>query len=58
MIARVLTALTGLGLQLAALYAALATFGAWTTLGLYVAGVLAVVLQYLALRRTACSPGE
>ena len=58
MIARVLTALTGVGLQLAGVYAAVATFGAWFTLGLYAVGVLAVVLQHVAFRRTTWSPGD
>jgi hypothetical protein len=55
---RALTFTTGLGLQGAALYAAVATFGAWTTLGLYSVGVLAVALQHLVLGRTTCSSGR
>lgn len=52
--ARAFTVTTGLGLQLMGLYAIVVTFGAWTTLGLGVAGALAVVLQHAVLRRTSC----
>ena len=56
-IANAITIATGIGLQLVGLYAAAVTFGAWTTLGLYTVGGLAVVLQRAVLRRTSCSPG-
>jgi hypothetical protein len=55
---RALTVTTGLGLQCAGLYALVATFGAWSTLGLYCIGGLAIALQHVVLRRTPCSPGE
>ena len=55
---RALTFTTGLGLQGAGLYAAVATFGTWTTLGLYAIGGLVVVLQHVVLRRAPCSAGE
>ena len=58
MIARALTVVAGLGLQLAGLYAVLATFGAGVTLGLYAVGALAVVLQHVVAGRTPCSPGD
>ena len=58
MIARAISFTAGLGLQLIGLYAAVVTFGALITLGLYAIGGLAVVLQHVALRRTPCSPGE
>ena len=58
-LARVITLTTGIGLQLVALYAALATFGGLVTLGLYAVGVFTVVLQQVVLRRAAsCSPGD
>ena len=41
---RALTLATGLGLQCAGLYALVATFGAWSTLGLYAIGGLAIAL--------------
>jgi hypothetical protein len=55
---RALTVTTGLGLQCAGLYALIATFGAWSTLGLHCIGGLALALQHVVLRRTSCSPGE
>ncbi len=55
---RTITFTTGLGLQGAGLYAAVVTFGAWTTFGLYAIGGLVVVLQHAILRRTPCSSGE
>ena len=54
---RALTFTTGLGLEGAGLYAAVATFGTWTTLGLYAIGGLVVVLQHVILGRTRCSSG-
>jgi hypothetical protein len=57
-IARAITLTTAGVLQLAGLYAAYATFGAWITLGLYGVGGLSVVLQQVILTRSApCSPG-
>ncbi len=50
-VARALTSAIALGLQIAGLYAAFATFGAWITVGLYAVGGLATFLQYLVLRR-------
>ena len=47
MIARAITFTAGLGLQLVGLYAAVVTFGALITLGLYAVGVLAVLLQHV-----------
>ena len=41
---RALTVTTGIGLQLFGLYAAVVTFGALITLGLYAVGGLAIVL--------------
>jgi len=58
MIARALTVATGLGLQLAGVYAAVVTYGAGLTVGLYAVGGLAVVLQHVGCRRAACSPGD
>jgi hypothetical protein len=55
---RALTVMTGIGLQLVGLYAAVVTFGVLLTLALYAIGGLAVVLQHLVLRRTRCSLGE
>ena len=55
---RAITFATGLGLQIVGLYAAVVTFGALITLGLYAVGGLAVVLQHLVLGRTACSSGD
>ena len=58
-LARAITLTTGIGLQLVALYAALATFGGLITLGLYGVGVVTVVLQQVVLRRAAsCSAGD
>ena len=57
-VARVLTFTMAFALQLAGLYAAVVTFGAWVTLGLYGTGGLAIVLQQAVLRRTSCSPGD
>ena len=50
-LARAVTSTIALGLQMAGLYAAVATFGVWVTVGLYAVGGLAAVLPYLALRR-------
>jgi hypothetical protein len=58
MIARAITFTAALGLQLIGLYAAVVTFGALITLGLYAVGVLAVLLQAPTVRRTTCLPGE
>ncbi len=44
-IARAITGATATALQFVGLYAAVVTFGAWTTLGLYAVGGLAVFLQ-------------
>ena len=55
---RALTVTAGLGLQGMGLYAAVATFGAWITLGVYAVGALAVLLQVVVLGRATCSPGE
>jgi hypothetical protein len=55
---RALTFTTGVGLQGMGLYAAVATFGAWTTVGLYAVGSLVIVLQHVVLGRTSCSPGD
>ena len=55
---RALTVTTGIGLQLFGLYAAVVTFGALITLGLYAVGGLAIVLQHIVLGRTSCSSGE
>jgi hypothetical protein len=57
-LARAITFTAGLGLQSVGLYAAVATFGAWVTVGLYAVGGLAIVLQHITRRRTPCSPGE
>lgn len=58
-LARAITLTTGIGLELVALYAALATFGGLITLGLYGVGVITVVLQQVVLRRAAsCSAGD
>lgn len=57
-IVRTITGLAALGLQGGVgLYAVVATFGAWITVGLYAVGGLALVLQHITLRRTACSLG-
>ncbi len=55
---RAITLTTGIGLQLMGLYAVAVTFGAWTTLGLYAVGGLAVVWQHVAPGRMPCSPGD
>jgi hypothetical protein len=55
---RALTVTAGLGLQGMGLYAAVATFGAWITLGVYAVGALAVLLQVVVLRGGSCSPTE
>ena len=57
-IARALTLSTGIGLQVLGLYAAVVTFGAWNTVGLYAIGGLAVVLHHVVLGRATCSFGE
>ena len=58
-IARIVTSVAGLGLQLAGLYAATVTFGLWITVALCVVGALAVLLQHVVLWRiVACSPGH
>ena len=58
-IARAITSVAGLGLQLAGLYAAVVTFGLWVTVALCGVGALAVLLQHVVLMRgTPCSPGE
>ena len=58
-IPRVFTAIAGLGLQLVGLYAIVVTFGVWITAALYAVGVLALVVQRLALGRiSSCSPGD
>jgi hypothetical protein len=55
---RALTVTTGIGLQIFGLYAAVVTFGALITLGLYAVGGLAIVLQHVVLSRsTSCSRG-
>ena len=46
-----LTSTIALGLQIAGLYAAVATCGVWITVGLCAVGGLAAVLPYLVLRR-------
>ena len=51
---RAITFATGLGLQIVGLYAAVVTFGALITLGLYAVGGLAVALQHVILRRQQC----
>jgi hypothetical protein len=56
-IVRAITSATGIGLQLAGVYAIAVTFGIWITLGLYAVGGLAVALQQVVLRRTSCSSG-
>jgi hypothetical protein len=58
-IARSLSSIAALGLQLAGLYAAIATFGLWVTVALCGVGTLAVLLQNVILwRATTCSLGE
>ena len=58
-IARAITSITGCGLQAAALYAVVVTFGIWVTAALCAVGALAVLLQHIVLwRATACSRGE
>jgi len=58
-IAKAITAAVVLALQVAGLYAASVTFGAWITAALYAVGGLAAVLQHTIARRgTSCSPGE
>jgi hypothetical protein len=57
-IARAITGATATALQLAGLYAPVVTFGAWTTVALYMVGALALFLQQIILSRsTPCSPG-
>jgi hypothetical protein len=57
-LARAVTVTTGFGLQLMGLYAAVVTFGAWITLGLYATGGIALGLQRVILGRArSCSPG-
>jgi hypothetical protein len=55
---RTLTVTTGIGLQCVGLYALVATFGAWSTLGLYAVGGLVIALQHVGLRGTPCSSGD
>ncbi len=51
--------LAGLGLQLAAAYAIVVTFGVLITLALYGGCVLGALVQYVVLRRgTRCWAGE
>ena len=58
-IARAITGATATALQLVGLYAAVVTFGAWITLGLYTVGGLALLLQQVILTRsTPCSLGD
>ena len=58
-IARAITGATATALQLVGLYAAIVTFGAWMTLGLYTVGGLALLLQQVILSRSApCSLGD
>ena len=57
-IVRVATGLAGLGLQVAGLYALVATFGVWVTLALCGVGALAVLLQHIVVWRATCSRGE
>ena len=45
------TSAIAIGLQLAGLYAAVVTFGLLLTVGIYVIGGLAALLQHLTLRR-------
>jgi len=57
-IARAITGATATALQLAGLYAAVVTFGAWPALGLYTVGGLVLFLQQIILSRSApCSLG-
>ena len=57
-IARALSFTAGMSLQLVGLYGTVVTFGAWLTLGLYVAGALAVAFQLVLSRSPSCSPGD
>ncbi len=57
-IARAITSVAGLGLQVAGLYAAAVTFGVWVTVALCGVGALAVLLQHVVMWRATCSPGE
>ncbi len=50
-IARAITSVTALGLQLAGLYAVVVTFGLWVTVALCGVGALAVLLQHVVLWR-------
>jgi hypothetical protein len=50
-VARALTIIIALGLQLAGLYAAFATFGPWIAVGLYTVGGLTTFLQFRVARR-------
>jgi hypothetical protein len=57
-IGRAITGVTATALQLVGLYAAVVTFGAWTTVALYIVGGLALFLQQVILSRsTPCSLG-
>jgi hypothetical protein len=57
-IARAITGATATALQLVGLYAAVVTFGTWTTVGLYAVGGLVLFLQQVILSRsTPCSRG-
>ena len=49
--ARLLTAAIAFGLQIAGVYAAFATFGAWIAVGLYAIGGLTTFLQFQVVRR-------
>ena len=51
-VARLLTVAIALGLQIAGIYAAFSTFGAWIAVGLYAVGGLTAVLQFQVARRT------
>jgi len=50
-VVRALTIIIALGLQIAGVYAAFATFGPWIAVGLYAVGGLATVLQFRVARR-------
>ena len=49
--ARAITVTIALGLQIAGVYAAFATFGAWIAVGLYAVGGLTTILQFHVVRR-------
>ena len=50
-LAHAMTSVVAVGLQLAGVYAAVATFGVLLTVAIYIVGGLAVLLQHLTLRR-------